>query len=160
MLDLIVAATILGCLVGLAYLLREQRFAGNAVAVDGDSLVMEGRRVRLRGLDAPELGQVCHRGAIAYRCGQEARTALRSLIAGQTITCQGSGRDRFERVLARCEARGEDVGSVLVRRGLAVSFGAYESEESEARQARRGLWAGPFETPQAWRRRHDVEERG
>lgn len=159
MLDLIVAVTILGCLVGLAYLLREQRFAGNAFVVDGDSLVMDGRRIRLRGLDAPELGQLCHRGSIQYRCGEEAKAALRTLVAGQTVVCASSGRDRFDRMLARCEARGEDLGSLLVRRGLAVSFGAYEAEESEARQARRGLWAGPFETPQAWRRRHEVEER-
>lgn len=158
-LDLLTAAAIVGCLCGIALLMGEKRFAGNAVAVDGDSLVMEGRRIRLRGLDAPELSQTCQRGAQVYRCGIEARSAIRALIAGETVTCAIRGRDRFFRDLASCDVRGQDIGANLVKRGLAVSFGDYEDEEREARDARRGIWAGTFETPQAWRRQHETERR-
>jgi len=158
-LDLLTAAIIVGCLFGIARLMRETRFAGNAVAVDGDTLVMEGRRIRLRGIDAPELSQTCRKGGETYRCGFEARAAVRALIAGETVTCAVRGRDRFFRDLATCEARGQDIGANLVRRGLAVSFGGYEDEEREAREARRGLWAGTFETPQIWRREHETGHR-
>jgi endonuclease YncB( thermonuclease family) len=47
----------------------------------------------------------------------------------------------------------------MVRSGHAVelvrfSGGAYTAAEREARAARRGLWAGRFEEPAAWRRHH------
>jgi endonuclease YncB( thermonuclease family) len=159
MLDLVAAATIVMCLVGLALLMRGERIAGNAFAIDGDTLVVDGRRVRLRGLDAPELDQTCHRGAISYRCGEEARAALRALVERETVTCMTSGRDRFERALGTCSVRGQDIGAAMVRRGLAVSSRDYAEEEREARDAKRGIWAGPFESPQAWRRRTKPEER-
>ena len=158
-LDLLAAIVIIGSLAGLAFVLREERIAGGAVAIDGDTLVMDGRRIRLRGMDAPELAQTCRRDAQVWRCGEEARAALRALIANRTVDCAPKGRDRYERVLAICGVDGTDVGAELVRRGLAVSFGAYLDEEREARAARRGVWAGPFETPQAWRRRHEGEGR-
>lgn len=151
-----VAATVLVvvCLLALAMLMRDERIAGGAVAIDGDTLVMDGRRIRLRGLDAPELAQTCERAGVTYRCGEEARAAARALVVGQPVSCLARGRDRYDRLLATCAVRGLDIGADLVRRGLAVSFGGYESEEREARDARRGLWAGTFDRPQAWRRRH------
>jgi endonuclease YncB( thermonuclease family) len=47
----------------------------------------------------------------------------------------------------------------MVRSGHALelhrhSRGRYASAEREARQARRGLWAGSFEQPAEWRRAH------
>lgn len=157
-LDVIAAATIVACLLALAMLMRERPVVGGAFAVDGDTLVLGGRRIRLLGLDAPELGQTCQRGTVAYRCGEEARTAMRALLLGETVTCAARGSDRFGRTLAICEVRGQDIGATLVRRGLAVSFGAYAEEEREARAARRGVWAGPFEMPRDWRRRHAAGE--
>lgn len=156
-LDILFAAVIVGCLVGISELMREKQFAGNAFAIDGDTLAMEGRRVRLRGIDAPELSQTCQRGTLTYRCGEEARTAIRGLIAGRTVTCRTRGRDRFFRDLATCDVDGQDIGADLVRRGFAIAYGAYADEEQEAREARRGVWAGPFERPQDWRRRHDAK---
>ena len=154
-----VAATvfIVIALLVLAALLRDERIAGNAFAVDGDTLAVDGRRVRLKGIDAPEMSQTCQRAGAAYRCGEEARAALRATIAGQAVSCLGRSRDRYERLLAVCTVEGRDIGADLVRRGLAVSFGSYEEEEREARAARRGVWGGPFESPQAWRRRHGEE---
>lgn len=158
-LDLAAAVAVVACLLALAALLRERRIEGSAFAVDGDTLIVEGRRIRLRGLDAPEIGQSCERGGIAYRCGEEARAAIRAFIAGEPVACAAQGRDRYGRDLATCRVRGEDIGARLVRSGQAVSFGAYGEEEREAREARRGIWAGSFEQPQAWRRRHGIGAR-
>ena len=155
-LDLAAAIVVLLCLLALAAMLRERPIAGKAFAIDGDTLVVDGRRIRLLGLDAPEIGQSCEREGRAYRCGEEARAAIRAFIAGEPVTCAAQGRDRYGRDLATCRVRAEDIGAHLVRSGQAVSFGAYGEEEREAREARRGIWAGPFETPQAWRRRHGV----
>ena len=42
----------------------------------------------------------------------------------------------------------------MIRGGFAVAYGAYEADEREARDARRGIWASDFETPSAWRAKH------
>jgi endonuclease YncB( thermonuclease family) len=128
--------------------------AGQARVADGDTLVIAGERLRLRGLDAPELGQSCGASGAQFACGRVARDALRRHIDGDAVDCRGWDRDRYGRRLARCTVRGEDIGAWLVSEGLAVAYGSYRSEEAMARSAGRGIWAGEFDQPQAWRRQH------
>lgn len=125
---------------------------GRAYAVDGDTLRMDGRAIRLKGVDAPELHQECRRNGSTYRCGEVARDALASVIGGRSIACRASGRDRYQRILAFCSVDGQDLGSRLVGDGLAVSYGDYRLQETKARLSRAGLWAGEFQAPQEWRR--------
>jgi endonuclease YncB( thermonuclease family) len=74
------------------------------------------------------------------------------------LTCQPSGFDRYDRVLATCIVPdGSDVNAWLVRRGWALAYGGggnYRSEQDEAEAAKRGIWAGTFLPPEEWRRRH------
>jgi len=51
-------------------------------AADGDSLAIGGERMRLKGIDAPELVQSCERNGRPWACGREARDALQRLVAG------------------------------------------------------------------------------
>lgn len=96
-------------------------FAGPLRVVDGDTLAEGTRRVRLLGIDAPELSQICRTATgEAYRCGEVARDALVRLVQTGVVACSVSGRDRYGRELVRCEADGVDLGRDLVRRGLAV----------------------------------------
>jgi endonuclease YncB( thermonuclease family) len=133
--------------------------AGRARAMDGDSLEIGGRRVRLFGIDAPELHQDCRTAAgQAYACGQAARRALAELVDGHAATCTPVGQSH-DRAVALCRANGRDLGEEMVRLGHALelrnfSRGRYGAAEREARAARRGLWAGSFEEPAAWRREH------
>ena len=132
---------------------------GRARVVDGDSLEIGGRRVRLFGIDAPELDQNCLSAAGAtYDCGTAARRALDAAIGGRTVTCTPVGASH-DRAVALCQANGRDLSEEMVRSGHALeltnfSRGRYGAAEREARQARRGLWAGSFEEPAAWRREH------
>ena len=121
--------------------------------IDGDTIELDGRRLRLAGLDAPELAQTCERAGQVYRCGEVSKDALRQL-ARDGLTCRISGHDRYRRDLATCEAGERDVGRVLVLRGLAVAYGRYDGEEREAKQRGVGLWAGRFERPTEWRHAH------
>lgn len=145
-------------LVGLAgasaWLDRPERLAGAVRAIDGDTLELAGRRVRLVGIDAPELGQVCGETLRPVRCGADAREELRRLVAGDGVECRVSGRDRWARDLATCRAGESDLGAAMVRAGHAVAAGRYAAEEREAREARLGIWAGPFELPSVWRQAH------
>ncbi|WP_420409754.1 thermonuclease family protein [Hoeflea sp.] len=122
--------------------------------IDGDSLAMGERRLRLKGIDAPELAQRCRRDSIEYACGSEARSRLRELIGGQGVSCLSEGVDRYGRDLVRCKAGDRDLNRIMVRSGHAVSFGDYGEEEAAARQHRAGLWAGEFDRPREWRAVH------
>jgi len=128
-----------------------ERLAGGARIVDGDSLHLDGRSIRLEGIDAPELAQTCGRDGREESCGREARRALIELIGDDEVVCRLSGTDKYRRTLARCTAGGRDLNARMVSGGMAVSYGGYRAQESEARGARRGLWAGPFERPADWR---------
>lgn len=127
---------------------------GIARIADGDSLELAGERIRLRGIDAPELRQTCRRAGVDYGCGREAREALTVLVAGRDISCEGWERDRYGRLLAVCSAGATELNGELVAQGWAVSYGDYAQEEAEARAGRRGLWAGEFERPRDWRVSH------
>lgn len=128
--------------------------SGYARVIDGDSLSVAGREIRLMGIDAPEGRQHCTRGGTDWACGDAARGHLHELIGGATTMCRGEESDRHGRLLAVCEARGRNLNAAMVEDGLAVSYGAYRAEESRARAARRGLWASDFERPRDWRDHH------
>lgn len=121
--------------------------------VDGDSLELDGERLRIRGIDAPELGQFCSLDGADYPCGRRALASLRNIVGADAVRCSGSEHDRYDRLLVRCEAGGRDLGFTQVEAGWALAFGGYEDAERSARTARRGLWAGTFETPSDWRAR-------
>ncbi|MGQ0484565.1 MAG: thermonuclease family protein [Hyphomicrobiales bacterium] len=132
---------------------------GSYEAVDGDSLRRGDTEIRLYGIDSPEYRQICSDGnGRDYACGKEAATALRALLRGQTVTCSSIETDRYGRAIASCKAGDLDLNGEMVRLGWAVAYtrhsAGYVSEEAEARAAKRGLWQGRFENPQAWRERH------
>ncbi len=137
----------------------DEAFSGRARVVDGDSLEIAGHRVRLFGIDAPERSQDCRdaRGR-TYACGREAQNALGAAIAGQSVSCTPVG-ESYNRDVAMCTANGRDLSEAMIRNGHALelrqhSRGRYTAAEQEARNARRGLWAGDFERPSQWRQDH------
>ncbi len=133
---------------------------GRAIVTDGDSLRIGEERIRLIGIDAPEKRQTCREHGRKWRCGVEARDALRDLVRGRTVTCDVLGRDRWRRALAVCRAGALELNREMVRRGWALAWYPkravpgpdYGPEEAEARSARRGIWQGRFVEPQMWRR--------
>ncbi len=122
---------------------------GRASVIDGDTIEVRGRRIRLHGIDAPESGQTCHRNGRPWQCGRDATAALDRFIGGRTVTCTELDVDRYGRSVARCTAGGQDVSAWLVRNGWAVAYRrfseAYVGDEAEARAARRGIWSSRFE---------------
>ncbi|MCS7042873.1 MAG: thermonuclease family protein [Bryobacteraceae bacterium] len=137
--------------------LLAESFAARVVAVaDGDTVtVLRGReqvRVRLYGIDCPELGQPF---------GRRARQRTGELAFGQTVTVRGESRDRYGRLVAWIELPdGRSLNEVLVAEGLAWHYRRYAPRalrlaqlEQEARAARRGLWQDPDPVPPwQWRR--------
>lgn len=140
-----------------------ESITGLPIILDGDSLRYPGTEVRLEGLDAPEWDQTCQRAGQPYQCGQEARAALRALIAGRPVTCDGvpqadgTERDRYGRLLGRCRAGETDLNAAMVEQGWAVAFRRYTTrlvpQEDAARTEKRGMWAGNFDMPWDFRAR-------
>ena len=142
---------------------------GRASVIDGDTIEIRGQRIRIQAIDAPESGQWCGEGEDRWRCGKASAEALDAMVDGATVTCRQDPRDpqdRYKRVLARCEARGGDLGEALMRAGLAVAYvrfldyrngeprpykAAALAAEAEARAAKRGMWSGVFDMPWDWR---------
>jgi endonuclease YncB( thermonuclease family) len=134
---------------------RADEWSGPARVVDGDTLAIADIRLWLISLDAPESGQWCPDGHDRpFDCGREATLQLERLTAGQSVRCYGDKRDRFGRPLVVCFRDQLNLNAEMVRSGWAVTFlgNDYEQEETEARAAKRGLWAGSFERPVDWRR--------
>ncbi|MCW2395416.1 MULTISPECIES: thermonuclease family protein [unclassified Sphingobium] len=129
--------------------------------MDGDSLRIGPRIVRIADIDAVELNQRCQDAAgQPWDCGTQARDALLALVRGGGLTCESRTTDQYGRAVATCATpRIADVGATMVAEGWAISdlgrgSGAYRQEEEAARSARRGIWRGTFETPSVWRAAH------
>ena len=120
---------------------------GRADAIDGDTLLVGGIRVRLEGIDAPEAEQTCTDAqGRTWNCGSEAQRFLAGLVATELVHCEERGLDTYKRLLGVCRAGAIEVNAELVRRGLAWAFTRYSqsyvAHEAEARRVKAGIWAG------------------
>lgn len=132
-----------------------QSVFGRASAVDGDSLVVEGKRVRLFGIDAPEFDQTCQKDGAEWACGQTAKEQLAALVSGQRVECQGQGVDQHGRILAICSVGRDELNQIMVEQGWAVAYrqysDAYVPAELQAKAQRLGIWSSKFALPSDYR---------
>jgi endonuclease YncB( thermonuclease family) len=130
--------------------------SGKPLVISGDVLEVAGRRFRLFGVDAPELGQSCVAKGRVFDCGLISTTALMDLTAGVDVTCRPLRETAAGTVLATCFAAGYDIAKGMVHTGWALAFPRsgtiYAAVEGFARKAGRGLWRGKFIAPWDWRR--------
>lgn len=129
---------------------------GRIVVIDADTWDVGGQRVRLFGIDAPELGQTCTDGqGRLWHCGDWATEQTRARYQGRTATCEPLDRDRYNRIVARCSVDGRDVGRELVRRGLALAYRRYaldyDLDEKAAHVSGVGIHAGVIQAPSEFR---------
>lgn len=126
---------------------------GRARVVDGDTLDIAGQRVRLEGIDAPEINQSCvGNSERQWLAGRAAAAALSRWVRGHAVTCRRTGYDVYGRALANCRAGDRDLNAAMIEGGLAWAFRKYSRtyvrEERRAREARLGVWAHTCQT--AW----------
>lgn len=131
-------------------------FSGFATVVDGDTVRVGTVRVRLFGIDAPELSQRCGQAGVQVACGEAAARWLRDRVQGRRLDCAVLDRDRYQRVVARCRLDGRDVGAAVVAAGWATAYRRYGTDyvadETRAHNARLGIWALGFQAPDEYRR--------
>lgn len=133
-------------------------FSGPVVSIiDGDTIEVlhnkKSERIRLSGIDCPEKKQ-------AY--GQKAKNAASALAFGKEATVQIHGHDKYKRTIGDVILPdGMNLNQELVKQGwcwwyrkYATSDTALKQLETEAREARKGLWADPqLVPPWEWRKR-------
>lgn len=100
-----------------ALLLAMPAYAGDLRAVDGDTVALPTERLRLEGIDTPELRCRCPSECDAARAATEALQAL--LDGAGSVVVVRTGIDRYGRSLGRVEVDGVDVGEVMVKMGYA-----------------------------------------
>ncbi|WP_435167663.1 thermonuclease family protein [Falsirhodobacter sp. 1013] len=136
-----------------------ETMAGGARIIDGDTLDLDGNRIRLFGIDAPERAQTCRRANHDWNCGTEATAALVRAIGDRKLTCEKRDVDRYDRIVAVCHAGDVELNTWMVRNGWALAYRQYGGEiyganERAAKADKAGVWSGQFENPWEWRRLH------
>ena len=136
-----------------------QEIAGRPQVIDAGILDFSGRRVRLDGIDAPDLTQTCRLAGQSWTCGRDARWAAINRIHPHWVSCDARGRDPQGTELAVCYLAGfgqHELNVWLVAQGWALAApGAprtYAAAQATAEAAGRGLWRGDFVPPGEWRR--------
>ena len=138
-----------------------QQISGIARVIDGDTIEVGGKHIRLNGIDAPESKQTCEANGQSYACGEQATEALIVLLGARPVECTENGRDRYQRIIATCYVDSTDLSSWMVEHGWAVAYRKYSlkyvNAEDSARSAKLGIWAGTFEMPENWRREKAIQ---
>ena len=125
---------------------------------DGDSLRAGDLRLRLFGIDAPEIKQVCQSAdGRDYACGIMARDGMRALAPiGAQLNCTHLDTDRYKRLIVSCHNADGDIAEQLIADGLAIAYRYYSKKyvpaETKARARGLGLWAGTFQDPYEFRK--------
>ncbi|NOD48265.1 thermonuclease family protein [Ruegeria sp. HKCCD5849] len=132
--------------------LAAQRFMGQIHVIDADTWGVGGVRVRLHGIDAPEIDQSCHdTEGSRWPCGAWVTQVVRQRYQGKTATCVPLDRDRYGRVVAKCTSGGQDAADQLVRQSLAFAClkysSAYASVERDAKSRKLGLHQQYIQVP-------------
>ena len=131
-------------------------FSDNLKIVDGDTIVLNGEKIRLSGIDAPELKQTCMNGDQKVFCGKLAKMLLVKKIGNKTPECIREGKDVYKRTLAECFINGESLSGFLVRSGYAFAYLKYSDkfikDEEFAKKNKLGMWSMKFEYPWDFRK--------
>ena len=124
--------------------------------VDGDTIHLNGEKIRFKGIDTPELKQICIKDGSKNRCGETAKQILINKIGENKVECIREGIDQYQRTLAECFVNDESLSSYLVKSGYAFAYRKYSkkfiNDENYARGKKIGMWSMEFEYPWDYRR--------
>jgi len=114
-------------------------FSGYAHVIDGDTIKIRGMKIRLAGINAPELDR-------PY--GVKSKYEMVNIVKGKKVYVVPDGTTSFDRIVATCYIDGDlDIGAELIRRGLALdipSFTGGKYTHLETKEARRRIKNVPY----------------
>ena len=126
--------------------------------IDGDTIHLNGKKIRFSGIDTPELKQTCKKNDKIIHCGIKAKKLLIDKINNQKVNCIEEGKDQYKRTLAECFVNDLSLSSYLVKKGYAFAYRKYSKkfieDEDYARVNSLGMWSMNFEFPWDYRRKN------
>ena len=124
--------------------------------VDGDTIHLNGEKIRFTGIDTPELKQTCIKEGVINPCGVIAKEILIKKINDNKVECISNGKDQYKRTLAECFVNGESLSSYLVRSGYGFAYRKYSKkfilDEDYAKANKIGMWSMKFDYPWDYRK--------
>jgi len=124
--------------------------------IDGDTIHLNGEKIRFTGIDTPELKQTCIKEGFIDPCGVTAKEILIVKIGDNKVKCISEGKDQYKRTLAECFVNGESLSSHLVRSGYAFAYRKYSKkyipDEDFAKVNQVGMWSMDFQYPWDYRK--------
>ena len=124
--------------------------------VDGDTIHLNGEKIRFTGIDTPELKQTCIKEGVINPCGVIAKEILIEKISDNKVVCISEGKDQYKRTLAECFVNNVSLSSYLVRRGYAFAYRKYSkkfiADEDYAKVNQIGMWSMEFDYPWDYRK--------
>ena len=143
----------------LGLLFSSPSLSNSLKVIDGDTIVLNGEKIRFSGIDTPELKQTCLKDNEKVGCGMLAKKLLVNKIGNNTPICIGKKKDFYKRTLAECFVNGESLSVYMVKNGYAFDYAKYskkkyEEHENFAKKNNLGLWKTKFEYPWVWRKKN------
>lgn len=139
----------------------DKSFSGIAKVTDGDSIEVDGKKIRLMGIDAPEYSQNCFDADYEeYACGKMSKNFLTNLAHNKEVKCYYQKFDKYRRYLSQCYVGDKMINQEILRNGMGVTytFGPEDLEmtrlEAEAQKQKLGIWQGAFQLPKDYRKAH------
>ncbi len=145
-----------------------EEISGIPKIIDGDTVHIGNKKIRLEGIDAPEIKQKCKKSFLKissviginfnknYDCGVISKKKLIQKIKNSKIRCSSSSKDRYKRYLATCFKGNINLNRWMVNQGHAVAYKKYSKryvlDEQDAKENMRGIWQGSFLNPEKWRK--------
>ena len=147
----------------------EKTIYGKPKIIDGDTVHINNKKIRLHAIDAPEINQTCSKDKFIWNCGIESKNFLKKIIDEDKIICKPTGMDKYKRYIGICYKweknflwrKSNDVINLnreMVLKGWAIAYRYYSldyiKEEEIAKNNRVGIWIGKFEEPYLFRKRN------
>ena len=129
---------------------------GELKIVDGDTIHLDGHKIRFSGIDTPEINQMCKKDEIDIPCGEMAKELLIKKIGNAIPNCILEDKDQYGRMLGECYIEEESLSSYLVREGFAFAYTKYSKkfveDELFAIKNKSGMWSMDFIFPWDFRK--------
>ena len=146
----------------VTFLIFNQAKSQEIKIIDGDTINLNGEKIRFSGIDTPESyyrgkRQKCTFEKVEVYCGYWSKIILTEKIGNNEVTCiKEDEPDHYNRILAECFVNGESLSKYLVRSGYAFAFRRYSKkfveDEDFAKANKLGLWQTEFKFPWDFRK--------
>ena len=143
----------------------EQISSKNVSVIDGDTIILDKKKIRFSGIDAPESFFKGKKQTFKFEsqkifCGEISKKKLTQKIDNQIVKCFiEKNNDRYNRILAECFVNNESLSVYMVKNGYAFDYAKYSKKkyqeyENFAKKNKLGLWKTKFEYPWVWRKKN------